>query len=102
MKSNDDKPASFSRREFLQTGGSVLARATLLGGLSVERSAHAAGNDLLKIALVGCGGRGSGAAGQALSTSGNTRLVAMCDVLPDKLEKGLASLKTAHADKVDV
>jgi myo-inositol 2-dehydrogenase / D-chiro-inositol 1-dehydrogenase len=92
--------SGLSRRQFL--GSSALVGAALLSGLPVERSAHAAGSDLLRIALVGCGGRGSGAADQALKTSGNTKLVAMADVLPEKLEKGLASLQTQHPDKVDV
>ncbi len=69
---------------------------------AAERSAWAAGSDLLKIALVGCGGRGSGAADQALKTSGATQLVAMADVLPEKLEKGLESLKSQHAEQVEV
>lgn len=97
-----ESKSALSRRQFLQTGSSALAGAALLGALSLERSAHAAGSDLLKIALVGCGGRGSGAANQALTTAGNTKLVAMADVLPEKLEKGLASLQTQHPDKVDV
>ncbi len=76
--------------------------AALLSTLPLERSAHAAGNDLLKIALVGCGGRGNGAADQALKTSGPTKLVAMADVMPEKLQKGLESLKKLHEEKVDV
>src|SRR6266851_9323051 len=94
--------SQFSRRQFLQTSSSALATASLLGTLPLERAVHAAGSDLLKIALVGCGGRGSGAAGQALSTAGNVKLVAMADLLPEHLEKSLANLKTKHADKVEV
>src|SRR5882724_5825405 len=94
--------STISRRNFLQTGSSALIGAALASELSIERSAHAAGSDLLKIALVGCGGRGSGAAGQALSTEGNVKLVAMADLLPEHLEKSLVSLKTAHPDKVEV
>ncbi len=92
--------STLSRRQFLQSGSTALPGATLLGALPVERSAYAAGGDLLKIALVGCGGRGSGAANQALKSAGNTKLVAMADVLPEKLAKGLAGLQTQHADKV--
>src|SRR5690242_16595695 len=91
-----------SRRQFLQTGSSALATASLLGTLPLERAVHAAGTDLLKIALVGCGGRGSGAASQALSTSGNVQLVAMADVQPDRLTKSLENLKTSHSSAVDV
>jgi predicted dehydrogenase len=97
-----ESKSAISRRQFLQTGSSALAGAALLGAVPVERSAHAAGSDLIKIALVGCGGRGSGAADQALKTAGKTQLVAMADVLPEKLAKGLASLQTQHPEKVDV
>ena len=48
-------------------------------------SARAAGAEPLKIALIGCGKRGSGAANQALSTEGQTKLVAMADVSPDQI-----------------
>jgi myo-inositol 2-dehydrogenase / D-chiro-inositol 1-dehydrogenase len=90
-----------SRRSFLKTTA-LAAGGSVLGGLSVERMAFAASSDALKIALIGCGGRGSGAANQALSTAGPTRLVAMADVQSEQLGKGLAALKTAHADKIDV
>ncbi len=92
----------FSRRQFLQTGSSALAGAVLLGTLPAGQAVHAAGSDLLKIALVGCGGRGSGAADQALKTAGGTKLVALADVLPEKLENGLASLQARHPGKVEV
>ncbi len=93
---------SVSRRQFLQSGSTALLGATLLSTLPVGRVAHAASTDTLKIALVGCGGRGSGAADQALTTPGATKLVAMCDVQPDKLETSLAGLSKKHGDKVDV
>ena len=71
---------NLTRRDFLKRTSTAIAGASVLGGLSVERSAHAAGSDTLKIALIGCGGRGSGAASQALSTEGPVKLVAMADV----------------------
>jgi predicted dehydrogenase len=52
--------------------------------------------------LVGCGGRGSGAADQALSTEGPLKLVAMADVFKDHLEGSLKSLSEKHKDRVDV
>src|SRR5262245_12657362 len=100
--SSDSSLSRVSRRQFLQTTSSALAGTALAGALSVERGAHAAGSDLLKLALVGCGGRGSGAAGQALSTSCNLKLIAMADLQPEQLEKGLANLKKSHAEKVEV
>jgi predicted dehydrogenase len=96
-----NSPAPTTRRDFLKTSTAV-AGGTLLGGLALERSAFAAGSDTLKIALVGCGGRGSGAADQALSTSGSVKLVAMADVFEDKLQGSLGNLKKQHSDRVEV
>src|SRR6266566_7657023 len=94
--------ANFSRRQFLKSTSAAVAGTSVLAGLSIERSAFAAGSDTLKIALIGCGGRGSGAAGQALSTEGSIKLVAMADAFKDRLEGSLASLKEHHGEKVDV
>ncbi len=91
-----------SRRDFLKTTSTAAIGSAILGGLSIERSAFAAGDDTLKIALIGCGGRGSGAASQALSTEGNTKLVAMADAFSDQLEGSLRNLKRQHGDKVQV
>ena len=55
-----------NRRDFLKTTSILAAAGGLAGGLSIGRSAHAAGDDVLKIGLVGCGGRGTGAAVNAL------------------------------------
>lgn len=76
----------------------------MLGGLSIERSAFAAGSDELKIALIGCGGRGSGAADQALNThdQGKIKLVSVADVSEDQIAKSLSSLRKNHPDRVDV
>src|ERR1051325_3817611 len=99
---NPEKNASaVNRRSFLQTTSTVVGGA-LVGAVSIERAAHAAGSDEIKIALIGCGGRGSGAADQALSTEGKTKLVAMGDAFRDRLDNSLENLKKQHADKVDV
>ena len=95
-------PAPTTRRDFLKKTSTAVAGGTLLGGLTLERSAFAAGSDTLRIALIGCGGRGSGAADQALSTSGGVKLVAMADVFEDKLQGSLGNLKKQHADRVEV
>src|SRR5256714_173612 len=93
---------ALNRRDFLKTTSAAIAGASVLGGLSVERSAFAAGSDTLKLALIGCGGRGSGAADQALSTEGPLKLVAMADTFKDKLEGSLRALAEHHKDRVDV
>ncbi len=97
-------PQAFSRRSFLKTSTAV-AGGALLGALAPERFAHgASGSDELKVALVGCGGRGSGAANQALSTYtlGPVKLVAMADVHEDRMKSSLNNLQKQHADRVDV
>src|SRR5262249_4643121 len=63
-------------------------------------SVHAAGNDTLKIGLIGCGNRGTGAAGQALRADKNVKLVAMGDMFKDKLDDSLTNLKTRQGDEV--
>src|SRR5690606_6213289 len=51
------------------------------------------GDDTLKVGLVGCGGRGTGAAGQALTADKGNRLVAVADTFPEQIERSLSSLK---------
>jgi predicted dehydrogenase len=93
---------SVSRRDFL-VGSSKLAAAAALGGmLDVARCAHAAGDDTLKVALIGCGGRGTGAAADCLSVPDRLRLVAVADAFEDRARSALAALKTKFGDKVDV
>jgi predicted dehydrogenase len=89
-----------TRRDFL-AGAAVAAGATLT---SLAPHVHAGGSDILRIGLIGCGGRGTGAAGQALRADKNTRLVAMGDMFADKLEYSLAQLKKAGdiAGRIDV
>jgi predicted dehydrogenase len=99
---NSTGVAPLTRRDFLRATSTAVASSAVLGSLAIERAAHAAGTDELKLALIGCGGRGSGAANQALSTKGKVKLVAMADVFKDRLESSLANLKQAHPDKVEV
>jgi predicted dehydrogenase len=87
-----------SRRDFLKASSTAALAAAL------PANAHAGGNDLLKVALVGCGGRGTGAAAQALHADKNVKLVALADAFADRLDR---SLKTLQGDgeiaaKVDV
>src|SRR5579863_8420457 len=102
---NTNEPSAesqLSRRGFLKTTSTAVAGGALLGGLAIERSAYAAPDDTLKIALIGCGGRGSGAADQALNAAGKAKIVAMADVFPGHLKGSLQNLKQQHPDGVDV
>src|SRR5262245_29491398 len=86
---------SSSRRAFVkQTAGTALA-ASALSQLHVLPNAHAAGSDALRIGLVGCGGRGTGAAAQALKADSNATLVAMADAFQDRLDSSLEELKSS-------
>ncbi len=92
-----------SRRDFLKTTSTALAGSAVLGSLSIERSAHAAGSDVLKVALIGCGGRGTGAANQALNAGGaGLKLVAMADAFRDRMDGSLKELQVKHADHIEV
>ena len=92
-----------NRRQFLSTS---LAAAGGVGAATLVRTspAHAAGGDLLKVALIGCGGRGTGAARQALLADSNVKLVAMADAFDDRLQLSLSSLSKIEsvAGKIDV
>lgn len=91
-----------SRREFLKNSSRLAAGASVLAGTAIPH-VYAAEENTIKIALVGCGGRGTGAAANALSTtSGPIKLVAMADVFEDRLDVSHKSLKKAFGDKVDV
>jgi predicted dehydrogenase len=98
---HDPLSSAVSRREFLQTTGR-LAAASTLASLALP-SVHAAGSDLIQVALIGCGGRGSGAAVDALKTqSGPIRLVAMADAYEHRLRTSYESLSKSVAEKMEV
>ena len=82
---------SDSRRTFLKRSGLTVAGAASI--TSLARPVHAQGSASLKLGLVGCGGRGSGAALQALRADPNTELVAVADAFGDKAERSLKNLK---------
>ena len=97
---NPTESSRTSRREFLKTSGTALAGAALAS--AIARPGYAAENNTIKIALVGCGGRGTGAAAQAMSTQGPTKLWAMADVFEDRLQSSLANLKQGHEKQLEV
>jgi myo-inositol 2-dehydrogenase/D-chiro-inositol 1-dehydrogenase len=91
-----------SRRHFLRRSTGIVAGSILTGGLSIARAAHAAGADQIKIALVGCGGRGMGAASNCLDVQDNIKLVAVADAFEDSARHAAAALKQRCGDKVDL
>jgi predicted dehydrogenase len=90
-----------SRREFL-INTSRLAAASALAGVAIP-AVHAAGSDLIRVALVGCGGRGTGAAADALGTkSGPIKLVAMADVFENRLNGSYNELNKRFSSQLDI
>jgi predicted dehydrogenase len=90
-----------SRREFIKTTGQMVAVSALAG--TAMPYVHAAGGDTLQVALIGCGGRGTGAAENALSTrSGPIKLVAMADVFDNRLSSSYDTLNRRFAKQIDV
>src|SRR5262249_6999471 len=95
--------SAVTRRSFLSTSTAV-AGGALVGTLPVERFALGASpGATLRVALGGCGGRGSGAADQSLKAGGEgVKLVAMADAFKDRLDGSLKILKKDHDQHVDV
>ena len=92
-----------TRRSFLNQT-SKIASASALANITLP-VVHGKSSDVTQLALVGCGGRGTGAASNALSVSasnGPTKLIAMADVFQTKLDQSYNGLKNKHKDQVDV
>ena len=105
------KKDSTSRRDFIKKSSMLMAGGAVVGGnLNIARAAHAFGSDTIKIGLVGCGGRGTGAAAQALNTmtktdinpNGEVKLVAMGDAFADRLQTCYRTVKSQHGNHADV
>ncbi len=89
-----------SRRSFLKT--SLATGAALTMPLSIARSAHAAGADGFRVGLIGCGGRGCGAAVNAMNAGTDVKIVALADLFEDRLKRGHQSIKNINAEQVQV
>lgn len=98
---NDNRPNQPTRRTFLQTTGALAATGALAGAAIPK--VHAAEDNTVQVALVGCGGRGTGAAANALSVqNGPIKLVAMADVFSDRLAASHSSLSAQFPEQCDV
>jgi len=93
------EPTGLTRREFLKNSGKAVAGSALANAMPAP--GYAAENNTIKIALVGCGGRGTGAAVNALSTKGPTKLWAMADVFPQRLESSRKNLEQQFPKQVE-
>ncbi len=100
-RTSSDMSVTFSRREFVR--GAVGLGATIaLGALPVELFAHAAGSDTLKAGLIGCGGRGTGAAMDCLRADEGVVIHALGDVFQDRLDACREGLKAEFGARADV
>jgi myo-inositol 2-dehydrogenase/D-chiro-inositol 1-dehydrogenase len=95
MSDKQESGKRTSRREFLKT--TAVAGTALAANLSVLANVHAAGSDSIKIGLIGCGGRGRGAADNALHAAHHVKLVAMADVFKDHLHASRTKLQDMAA-----
>lgn len=98
---SDSSNTETNRRDFLKTT-TALAGGAALTGLSIQRAAHAAEDNQIKIGLIGCGGRGTGAAANALTADPNTVLTAMADAFEDRMTQSHKGLVKQFGDRVQV
>ncbi|MEX0649357.1 MAG: Gfo/Idh/MocA family oxidoreductase [Balneolaceae bacterium] len=99
MKNNDsEKKHNISRRDFCKNASLAAAGGVFLSSLPVGASAFSGGNDTIKVALIGCGGRGTGAANQALQADRGAQLVAMADAFSDRLDDSFERLSERYGD----
>ncbi|MEP7108871.1 MAG: Gfo/Idh/MocA family oxidoreductase [Ferruginibacter sp.] len=93
MNKDASKPAGNSRREFLRQG-TLIAGGLIAAPVLSKANYFSGASDTIKIALVGCGGRGTGAAMQALLSKQNVKLVAMADAFRDNLDECYKALNS--------
>ncbi len=100
-RAHDEPSRPTTRREFLRTSA-ALAGSAAFGQLPLSRSAYAEGSGTIRIGLIGCGGRGTEAAINAMNAGQDIKLVAMADLFRDQLQRSLDKLKSAKASQVEV
>lgn len=96
---SESRVGGSSRRSFLRASGAVLGCALAPGWAP---AVHARGEGAIRIGLIGCGGRGTKAAANAMNAGPDVRLVALADLFPERIQASLAELSAAKPDQVDV
>ena len=99
-QSEHTTPKTNTRRDFLKSSGAV-ASATTLGALA-SAPGYAAGSDVIRVGVIGCGTRGPAAAVNAMNADEGVRIVAMADMRLDRMQEARLKLKAEKADMVDV
>jgi predicted dehydrogenase len=101
MSMQPESSNSSTRREFIRTATTAVVGGTLASTVDIVPGAFAAGSDEIRVGVIGCGGRGTGAIENVLSAAPGVRLVAVGDLFPDRLASSLANLQKL-GDKVAV
>jgi myo-inositol 2-dehydrogenase/D-chiro-inositol 1-dehydrogenase len=91
------KDVGTTRRDFLKASTGV-ASASVLGALNI--GAYAGGSDIIRVGMIGCGGRNTGAATQALTADKGARLTAMCDIFMDRVKRQREEIRKVRGDQV--
>lgn len=91
-----------NRRDFLKSAVNAAAGVAVISAASWSRTAHAAGSDVIRVGLIGCGGRGAGAAVNAMNADPGVRLTAIADLFADRAKEGRDRLKVERPDQVEV
>jgi len=86
-----------SRRDFMKLGSAAVVGSAVASSFPMSANAFYSSDDVIKIGIIGCGGRGTGATVQALSTKENIKLVAMADVFSDRLEESYEQITNPDA-----
>ena len=94
------KSSPSTRRDFIKASAAITSAA--IPALSISKSVYAAGSGIIKVGMVGCGGRNTGAAVQALNADPGTRLVAMCDIFMDRVKSKRDAIRQQKTDQVAV
>src|SRR5512139_1628203 len=89
---------SVTRRDFVRTAAVAPVASVFAGGFG----AYAQGSDAIRVGVIGCGGRGTGAAIDCLNADPGVRIVALGDLVPDRVESALARLKKEFPSRIDI
>jgi myo-inositol 2-dehydrogenase/D-chiro-inositol 1-dehydrogenase len=98
----EQQGAGSTRRDFIRSAAAAAMATTVVSGLDRLVGAHAAGSDEIRVGLVGCGGRGTGAAGNVLKAAPGVRIVALADAFRDRLDQCRDALAKEHPDTATV
>ncbi len=95
-------PEKPNRRQFIKSSSAAVAAGVAIPSFAIKEKAFAANDDTIRVGLIGCGGRGTGAASQAMKADSNVMLTSMGDMYPDRLDVSYNALKKAAEDKIQV